>query len=46
MRKPAKPGVEFDVKTGARAQVVRDETRPARTEGRPGRRTGTASATR
>ena len=33
MRKPAKPGHEFDVKTGARAQVVRDETRPARTEG-------------
>jgi RNA polymerase sigma-70 factor, ECF subfamily len=33
MRKPAKPGLEFDVKTGVRAQVVRDETRPARTEG-------------
>jgi RNA polymerase sigma-70 factor, ECF subfamily len=33
MRKPAKPGPKVDVKTGARAQVVRDETRPARTEG-------------
>jgi RNA polymerase sigma-70 factor, ECF subfamily len=33
MRKPAKPRREFDVKTGARAPVQRDEASPAGTEG-------------